>query len=394
MARYTYLAADLRSNAILAELPAYEVDFTTRLDDIGSLRGKVLLTDPAANKVANYLQGATQPGRTALYVDRDGVLVWGGIIWTRRYKASTGELELQCLDFLSYLDHRYLTASVAQVSGAAAYDQFAIAQALVNWAQGVGGGNIGIQVGSNLSGVTRTITYNPYEFKLIGDALRELSALDKGFDLAIDVAYVLGVPTKTLTLSYPRRGAVQGASGWVFEHEVSGWSVVNPATGLAAPDITGNVSDYLWPEDASAQGITVYDNGAGSGTAQLQSAYSTTSLIDAGYPLLERTFSYKDAKTQAELDAHAVADGKALANPITLPQLEVRPDLDPVLGTYTVGDDARVRILDFRFNSGVDARNNPIGPGLDSFYRILEVNVKAGYDQPEKVTLTMGPPPL
>jgi len=393
VARYTYLAADLRTNAILAEIPAYEVDFTTRLDDIGSLRGKVLLTDPAANKVANYLQGATLPGRTALYVDRDGVLVWGGIIWTRRYKASARTLELQAMDFLSYLDHRYLTASLAQVSGAAAYDQVVIVQALVNWLQGIGGGNIGITVPViPMSGVTRTITYNPYEYKLIGDAVREIAALDQGLDIAIDVSYVGGVPTKTLTLSYPRRGAVQTSSGWVFEHEVSGW-FVNPA-GIAAPDITGNISDYDWPEDATVQGVTVYDIGAGSGSATLQSQYSTPGLIDAGYPLLERVFSYRDAKTQAELNAHATADGKALANPVALPVLEVRPDLDPVLGTYTVGDDARVRILDFRFNSGVDARNNPVGPGIDTFYRILEVNVRAGYDQPEKVLLTMGPTPL
>jgi hypothetical protein len=393
VARYTYLAADLRTNAILAELPLNQVDFTTRLDDIGHLRGKINLFDPGANKVSNYLQNATQPGRTALYVDRDGVLLWGGIVWTDRYTASTGELELQAMDFFSYFDHRYLTANVAQVSGSAAYDQFAIVQALVNWLQGVGGGNIGIQVGSNASGVLRTITYNPYEYKLIGDAVRELAALDQGFDVAVDVAYnPSGVPTKTLTLSYPRRGAVQTSSGWMFEHEVSGW--YSTPAGIAAPDITGNVYDYIWPRDASEQGLTVYAVGAGSGASTLQSQYSTPGLIDAGYPLLERVFSYKDAKTQAELNAHATADGKALSNPVALPQLHVRPDLDPTLGTYTVGDDARVRILDFRFNSGVDARNNPIGPGIDTFYRIHEINVKAGYDQPEEVILTMGPTPL
>ena len=397
MARYTYLAADLRTNQILAELPLNAVDFKTRLNDIGDLRGSILLTDPAANKVANYLQNATQPGRTALYVDRDGVLVWGGIIWTRRYTASTGVLELKAQDFLSYFSHRYLTASLPQVSGVA-YDQLAIIQALINWAQGITGGNIGINVGVETSGVLRQITYNAYERKRIGDALWELSSLDLGFDYAVDVSYVAGVPTKALHLSYPRRGAPAGSTGWLFEHEAAGWYVpVDPTTGLpagaAAPMVTGNIADYVWPEDATLQGITVYEQGAGSGMTQLLSSYSTSGMIDLGWPLLEAAFDAPDIKIQSHLDARARSDGKAVANPIVLAELNVRAELDPVLGSYTIGDDARFRILDHRFNSGVDAVNNPVGPGIDTFYRIIEIAVRAGFDQPEDVKITIGPLP-
>ena len=387
MARYTYLSADLRTNQILAELPLTSVDFTTRLCAVGDLHGQILLTDPAANKVANYLQGATQTGRTALYVDRDGVLVWGGIIWTRRYTASTGVLDIQAQDFMSYFSHRYLTAALAQVSGTS-YDQFAIIQALINWAQGITGGNIGITVGATSSGILRQITYNAYERKCIGDAVWELASLDQGFDYAVDVAYdSFGVPSKTLTLNYPRRGARAGVTGWLFEHEAAGWNA------SANPMISGNISDYNWPEDSTLQGITVYELGAGTGSLQLESSYSTGGLVDGGYPLLESRFDAADIKTQGQLDARATSDGKAVANPIALAALMVRPDLDPVLGSYTIGDDARVRILDHRFNSGVDALNNPVGPGLDAFYRIIEIAVKAGFDQAEEVTLTIGQPP-
>lgn len=388
MARYTILAADLRTNAILAELPLTQASFVTRLNDVGDLRGSILLTDPTANVVANYLQSATQPSRTAVYVDRDGALVWGGILWTGRYTASTGMLDLQGQDFLSYFAHRLLLVDKTYTN----QDQIAIFTDLFNYAKGLIGGDIGLVLGGSASSaVLRTLAYNAYDLKVLGDAFRELSAMDQGFDYAVDLSYVAGVPTKTLNLSYPRRGAVAGVSGWLFEFEAAGW--YHTAAGASAPLISGNVYDYTWPVDGTLQAVAVYDTGAGSGRTMLQASFSTPALIDAGYPLLESTFGYKDVTDPQRLAALAKADGKALANPIALPQLFVRADLDPVLGSYTIGDDCRVRILDHRFNSGVDAVNNPVGPGLDAFYRIIEIDVKAGFDQPEEVILTLGPSP-
>lgn len=387
MGNYTYLACDLVTNQVIAELPLTQVEAVRSLDDVGTFRGKLKLTDPNAWKVGPLT--GSQPGRTALYVDLNGTLVWGGIIWTRGYTASTGLLDLQGLTFESYFDHRVLTVTAgAGTLWTSPADQLAIVQALVNWLQSVGGGNIGIVVPTPASGILVSASWNSYEYKVIGDAIRELSQADQGFDWAVDVAYVAGVPTKTLTLSFPRRGAAFTSSGLVFEFEAAG--AAPDGTGLRA---TGNVYDYDWPEDATVEGITIYETGAGSGTTMLTSSYTTPALIDGGYPLLEQVYSHKDVAVQSRLNALAIAEGKSAANPVALPCLYTRPDYDPVLGSYTIGDDCRVRILDYRFNSGLDGMNNPIAPGLDQFWRILQTDLKAGWDQVDSVALTLGPPP-
>jgi len=57
------------------------------------------------------------------------------------------------------------------------------------------------------------------------------------------------------------------------------------------------------------------------------------------------------------------------------------PALDPVLGTYAIGDDARIRISDDRFPNGIDA-----------VYRIVGLTVTPGETGPERVTLTLSLP--
>ena len=52
--------------------------------------------------------------------------------------------------------------------------------------------------------------------------------------------------------------------------------------------------------------------------------------------------------------------------------------VDPVYGTYEVGDDARIMITDNRFPNG-----------LDAIYRIVGASVEPGEDGPERVTLSL-----
>jgi hypothetical protein len=52
--------------------------------------------------------------------------------------------------------------------------------------------------------------------------------------------------------------------------------------------------------------------------------------------------------------------------------------VDPVFGTYQLGDDARIIITDSRFPNT-----------LDEIYRIVGLTVEPGEDGPERVTLTL-----
>jgi hypothetical protein len=349
------------TNAILAELPLKAVTAGVRLNAAGSFQGDLYLQGNSANRIADLLSG-TQPSRTALYLDRDGTLLWGGIIWVRGpYWASAPKLTLAGTDFFGYFFRRFLTATKTY----AAADQLFIVRDLVNWAQAASGGNIGIIVGAEVSGRLVSRTYNSYDLKKIGDAIVELSAVAGGFDFAVDVAYnSSGLPTKTLRLSYPRRGQGQGMTGWVF-------------------DFPGNIIDYGWPEDGTTQATAIMATGAGAGAAQLLSTANRADLIAAGYPLLEAVVPYKDVTVQATLDDRASSDVNARAQVVTIPEITVRADMDPILGSYTQGDDCQIQITDaLRFPAGLSLLQRIVG------YDITPPD--AG--QAESVPLILGPP--
>jgi len=373
VAAYRYIVADLVTNAILAELPLSNVKFSRILNGAGAFRGTLKLGDAkvaALNPIAS-----TQPARTALYVDRDGALVWGGIIWTRGpYRPGTQSFDLGGMEFWSYFQIRTKTSRyIVDTKAYAQQDQLFIARDLINYAQAKSGGSIGIVVNAETSGVLRDRTYNSYDFTPVGQAIEQLSALLNGFDFSIEVAYVNGVPTKTFVPSYPRRGTSAVTSGLLFEYP-------------------GNIVDYIWPEDGTEQADTAYSIGLGQGATMLRSSSSVTSLLDVGYPLLEYLDSYKNVGTQSDLNAHAQADVIARANPVILPEIYVRADADPVLGSYGTGDDVRLRINDgARFpdpSMSIDGSDQR----LDTFLRVTgyEVIPPGSDGQYEEVRVILG----
>lgn len=372
-AAYRYLFCDLVTNAVLAELPLKRVKFDSKLNDIGSFSGVLGMADPQATKLQPWSQ--TPGGRTALYVDRGGRIVWGGVVITRRYSQGRNAggagpflMEIGASEFMWYFNKRLIVADAAFTAA----EQMTIPGSLINTAQGVRNGNIGVQVPAfPASGVVRTQTWAATERKKVAEAIRDMSVLDQGFDWAIRVDYGLGgqpagTPGKQLALGYPRSGNTYNTTGWVFEYP-------------------GNVVDYMWPEDSSLQAVTAYVQGSGSGTAMTQSSSSVTSLLDAGYPQLDEVFQAKDQADASVIGARAIAHAKAYSSPVTLPELLVRADLDPVLGSYAVGDDALVRITSPQFPAVSGA------VGYSMFWRIVAVEVTPQDSaKSERVKLTLG----
>ena len=85
---YRYLFADLLTNEIVAELPITGVSFTQQLNQAGAFSAHLLLS--GVNTFGYNVDASTQPTRNAIYVDRNGVLVWGGVIWSRSYNTHGG----------------------------------------------------------------------------------------------------------------------------------------------------------------------------------------------------------------------------------------------------------------------------------------------------------------
>jgi hypothetical protein len=371
--QYRYLFADLITNDILAELPLTNVQFTQVLNTPGSFNGTILGSD--ARELGYDITASTEPARTVIYVDRDGVLIWGGIIWLRTWDTDSQHFTFNAREFGSYFERRRITGALMDNNQALVYsdeDQLFVAQDLMNLAQSVTGGDIGIVVPTNTSNVLVTRIYYDYEYKDVWGAIKDLSNQQDGFDFNIDVAYDSNLePRKYAHTDYPYRGTAFNAaspSALVFE-------------------FPGNIVAYEWPDDGSITSNTMYGIGPQSNEAKIRAtAVSPTNQIAAGYPLLEDTVSYTDQYDPDLLYQQTLGEVTAKQLPVVTPKIVIPAYIDPVLGSYKTGDECLLRITDDRFP------NDGSGFGYSAVKRIVSISVSPGEDGPERVTLTLTDP--
>lgn len=363
MTSYRYLFADLRTNQILAELPLTAVSFTKQLNGAGTLQGELLITD--TSETAMGITPASIPTKTAIYVDRNGVLVWGGVLWMRDYNSESQKYTFTAREFMSYFERRRITNTLTYTNT----DPLVIAKGLISNAQSATGGNIGVQIGGELSGQTTNRTFYNYELKTVATGISDMagsgsSSSQTGFDYTIDVAYDGSFnPVKTLKLGYPRLGIA--------------YSATNPNAPVF--EFPGNIVSYEYPEDGSTAANAIFAVGSGQGNSRLTLLATDTAKLSAGYPLLEDSTNYIDVYDSTLLGNMAAAQVAAVSlPPVTMKVVAPAYAPAPVLGTYTVGDDVRVRINDPRFS-----------PMLDQTMRIMAYTVSPGEDGPERVTLTL-----
>lgn len=107
-ALYRYITCNVLTNEIVAEIPFQDVSYSRTLKDAGTFSGTIPILPIEAG--VNYLDmyESTMPGKTALYVMRDDVCVWGGIIWSRQYEATERMLNVSASEFTSYLHKRVI----------------------------------------------------------------------------------------------------------------------------------------------------------------------------------------------------------------------------------------------------------------------------------------------
>jgi hypothetical protein len=374
--QYAYLFCDLRTDTLLAELPMRSVTYSTVLNGIGTLRGHIpyaretLPLDPEA---------ASVPARTALYVERDGVIVWGGILWTRA--PARGGRDVQAAEFLSYYEHRYVKSTLSTdpaavqntgyvPAGRRLYpDQKHIVWSLLRYAHEQNGGNIGLDINALAGtghGITRAVTYHGYERTEIYRAIAELAAAEGGFDFGVEVGWTGSMygqgprRHRRVMTYYPRRGRSAADSGLTFVHGG-----------------TGSIIAYDWPENGSGLATETSGLGEGSGDATLQSVTQQSDMLDSGWPLLESVTKWTGVTDQSRLDALTAADLAARSQAQVQPSFTVDADADPAFGSYTVGDQARFII----------EPSTQMPGGRDTVLRIVGIENTADRG-PERVRLT------
>ena len=102
---YRFFLTDLLSNEIISEVPFKDVSFGRQIRRAGEFSGKISFIPQTSGL---NLYESTMPGRTGLYVMRNGVCVWGGIIWSRSYDVLSKELDVSAAEFISYFYHRHV----------------------------------------------------------------------------------------------------------------------------------------------------------------------------------------------------------------------------------------------------------------------------------------------
>lgn len=357
---YKYLAVDLLTDRLIAELPLAGVRYGQILNRAGSMDASTLtLPVGDANAARDYLDG-TDPNRRGLLIERDGVIVWDGWWRNREFKqAGFGFDQLRAEERWSIFHWREVRNTLTYSD--TTDDQLAIARSLVAYAQAKPGGDLGVGAGSELSGVKRQLVVNFYEARKVGQIIEDMTDNIDGFDFTVETAVVGEDIIRTFRCFYPRRGHTAVTTGLVFE-----WG--------------SNIVDLAWPDDGTNSANSYFAIGAGEGDAMLRSTAAWPEKFDEGYPLLEDSLSLKEVSIQATLDGHAQRALQDQGVPVSLPKLTVLGDVntkgepvDPQYGSYVPGDEARISI---------PAGQTPRFPdGLDTYRRIVAIDVHPPDDQ-------------
>jgi hypothetical protein len=365
MPLYRVISLDTLTGARVAEIPLANLKYGASYKSgivTGYVTGDLTLPElvtTADRTTANILNDAVDKYRRHLFVERDGVVMEGGdgIVWSNPYDPEKMARSITAGSTETYLSRRFITTP-QDFTGV---DQLTIARTLINSALAEVNGNPGITVGAETSGVLRDRSYKRYDVKNLGQALEELCSVENGFDLSIDCSWnsSTGAPIKRLRLSYPRRGRNFTQSKHVFE--------------------LGRNATMNWPAEREMAN-RVHGIGDGMGDSMLISTVVDPSSFASNYPLLETTFSAKTVREQATLDIQTRAYLASVSRPLVLPKLIVRADLDPILGSYIVGDACKVRS-----QPGFD----PMFPdGLEVYRRISDIDVTVDGEGGEVVEIT------
>lgn len=355
-AEYRFFLADLRSDRTLAEPELRDVRLNFALNGAGSWEAKM----PLGSDMPFNPHDVTTPARTALWAERNGVLLYGGIVWSRRYKKSQRSFELSGSDFYSYLSHRFLSAN-RDYTGMTPED---IVQDLFDYMGTFEAGSIGMTpnfTSNTTIGTMDDLFIESAELHKIADLIGNLA--DEGaFDFAMDVRHAGGRREKILTLSHPDRGRRFGATHLVFD--------------------SSNVIDYEWPEDGTSVVNDVFAIGSGEGEDSVLARSQSEISWQEGYPRLQDDYSYPEVTSQKMIENLADEAIRHYHYPEVNLSVTLNPDRHPQVGSYIVGDEAEFRMKDERFPEGIRVRQ-----------RITDIQVTPPQDDKgETVSVSMGGP--
>lgn len=152
-----------------------------------------------------------------------------------------------------------------------------------------------------------------YELKNIEDALIQLSEVLNAPDFEF-------TPDKVFNVYYPKKGVRK--EGIVFTYP-------------------GNIISIGYTEDGSTMANQIIAEGIGTGPERLIATADDTTTRST-YKLRQKRLQFPDISGEDTLQAHADEELRTRVDSLVLPKVVVDGDKDPVLTTYTVGDEVKI----------------------------------------------------
>lgn len=356
----TYIIGDLRTGRRIQTVPAVRGPWSDVLNDSGEVSCTVSLRDPVVQKLG--LKESAKPGKAFLAALDGDLVLQAGPIWLHDYQADTGLLTMSASGMWSYFDYRRVlpvlagrlptdpttntrfTAVSVDLEDPWPVDTRTslqgMARALVAQAQSWTGGNVPVVVPAAIAG-DRERTYRGADLILVGEALRDLTKLEGGPDirfqprltsdrLGIEWVMLVGTPTQPLL-----------------------FSPIEPVFTVGAPK--SPVTKFSTSVTGRTVATDVYTTGGRAADEALVSLASNPQLLDQGYPVLEAVDSTRATVTeQATLDAFAAELAMRTVSPTETWSFSHRTSDQPLLSGYSVGDFAKVRVLEDLYHGTIE----------------------------------------
>jgi hypothetical protein len=365
---YVYVACDLFTDVPIAELPLRNVQFSWSIKKPGTFSAD--LPVPVFSRVRDYMT-ATTPGRSVVYVFRDGVPIWGGILWKRTLSSGERVVKIEGDTFDSYMYHRILDQDLMfirdmtknpPIEGTDQIDMFRVLWDHMsgNRSEYLGGmlgtaqlpprPNSDIHVllsPTPRNTVKRGRSFMKWDFRTYGEHLETLAGLKDGFEWYATVAQapegstsISGVDRR-IEFAWPRFGRPFLETGFIWEF---------PA----------NMLSYSWTADADKSATAAYVLGAGEGDLRAYAVLYNQQRLNEGWPLIDVAYTHSTVSSKATMESHAAKYLRAFDPPVGEFDLTVHPDLPPTFGPpgteqYFMGDEIGIKIEDDIF-AGSDVR--------------------------------------
>jgi hypothetical protein len=321
MPAYRYLTQHAVSGDVLAwDLPLSDVEFGPELSGPGSM------TATLEPHLAHLVPAQADPGTTKLFVERDGRLMWGGLVW--RAEPVGGKYPIEAAGFSSYLGSRHDLHGNLNGRGPYTYaDPCKVIRDVWAYCQEQPDGDLGVSVDATTSTATLGTPAEPYspawwEAPTLDSIITDAVAVDGAPQWTEQVAWSNGKPTARIQVGWPRLGTRR--------------TDITFTTGV-------NISEsapVLYDGDSYAQVVVAL--GTGEGRARQRA----TDAARDGRLRLEKVLDLPSVKGTDRLAALARTGRIAAQVRGEVQQIVVRDHPAAPFGSVQIGDDVRVSIHD------------------------------------------------